>query len=65
MSKLTSTILCTFILLTCALTSLGQEAQQPEFTMPCSQVLKLGLDKFTDVYGEKTQDYSTYGMKQA
>lgn len=33
--------------------------------MPCQQVFKLGLDKFTEVYGEKTNDYSTYGMKQA
>ncbi len=33
--------------------------------MPCAQVLKLGLTKFVDVYGEKTEDYSTLGMKQA
>ena len=32
--------------------------------MPCAEVVKLGLDKFMDVYGEKTNDYSTYGMKQ-
>ncbi len=38
---------------------------QPEFKMPCEQVLKLGLDKFVDVYGEKTQDYSKYGQKEA
>ncbi len=38
---------------------------QPEFKMPCADVLKLGLDKFVDVYGEKTQDLSTYGQKQA
>ena len=37
---------------------------QPEFKMPCAEVVKLGLDKFMDVYGEKTNDYSTYGMKQ-
>lgn len=37
---------------------------QPEFKMPCAEVVKLGLDKFMDVYGEKTDDYSTYGMKQ-
>ncbi len=42
-----------------------QEEERPAFKMPCAQVLKLGLDKFTDVYGEQTQDYSTYGMKQA
>lgn len=28
-------------------------------------MVKLGLEKFTDLYGEKTQDYSTYGMKEA
>jgi hypothetical protein len=33
--------------------------------MSCPEVLKLGLEKFTDVYGEKTQDYSTVGQKQA
>ena len=37
---------------------------QPEFKMPCAEVVKLGLDKFMDVYGEKTNDYSTYGQKQ-
>lgn len=37
---------------------------QPEFKMPCPEVVKLGLDKFMDVYGEKTNDYSTYGQKQ-
>jgi hypothetical protein len=36
----------------------------PEFKMPCAQVLKLGLNKFMEVYGEKTGDESTYGMKQ-
>lgn len=33
--------------------------------MPCQQALKFGLDKFIDIYGEKTQDYSTFGQKQA
>ena len=42
-----------------------EKEQPPPFKMPCAQVVKLGLDKFTEVYGEKTQDYSTYGMKQA
>lgn len=37
---------------------------QPEFKMPCAEAVKLGLDKFMDVYGEKTNDFSTYGMKQ-
>ena len=49
----------------CASFVLAQNDDRPDFKMPCSEVLKLGLDKFTDVYGEKTQDYSTYGMKQA
>lgn len=41
----------------------GQDRTQ--FKMPCAQVLQLGLDKFMDAYGEQTQDYSTYGQKQA
>jgi hypothetical protein len=36
-----------------------------QFKMPCPQVLKLGLNKFVNLYGEKTEDYSTYGQKQA
>lgn len=44
---------------------LAQNEDEPEFKMPCKEVLKLGLSKFMDVYGEKTQDYSTYGMKAA
>ena len=44
----------------------GARAQdEPQFKLPCPQVLKLGLEKFVDLYGEKTNDYSTYGMKQA
>jgi hypothetical protein len=43
----------------------AQDEERPEFKMPCQEALKLGLTKFTDVYGEKTQDYSTYGQKQA
>jgi hypothetical protein len=43
----------------------AQDAERPEFKMSCPQVLKLGLDKFTNAYGEKTQDYSTVGQKQA
>ena len=43
----------------------ARAAEDPQFKMPCPQVLKLGLDKFVDLYGEKTQDYSTYGQKQA
>lgn len=43
----------------------AQDDERPEFKMPCQQVLRLGLNKFTNVYGEKTQDYSTVGQKQA
>ena len=43
----------------------AQDEERPEFKMSCQEALKLGLNKFTDVYGEKTQDYSTYGQKQA
>jgi hypothetical protein len=40
--------------------------QEPsEFKMPCPEVLQLGLNRFVNAYGEKTQDYSTYGQKQA
>ncbi|HKO63534.1 MAG TPA: hypothetical protein VJV03_20385 [Pyrinomonadaceae bacterium] len=48
------------------LLSIGTFASQdqPEFKVPCAEVVKLGLDKFMDVYSEKTQDYSTYGQKQ-
>lgn len=42
-----------------------QAQDQLQFKMPCPEVLKLGLDKFMNVYGEKTEDYSTYGQKQA
>lgn len=40
-----------------------QQDERPDFKMPCEQVLKLGLDKFTDEYGKRTQDYSNFGMK--
>jgi hypothetical protein len=43
----------------------AQEDERPEFKMPCRAALKLGFDKFIDVYGKRTQDYSTYGQKQA
>lgn len=39
--------------------------ERPEFKMPCQEVLKLGLDKFTDVYGKRTQDQSNAGQKAA
>lgn len=65
MRNLVMRIVLLLIFLAFAPFVLAQDADRPEFKMPCSQVLKLGLDKFTDVYGEQTQDYSTYGMKQA
>jgi hypothetical protein len=39
--------------------------ERPEFKMSCQEVLRLGLEKFTEIYGEKTQDYSTAGQKAA
>lgn len=42
----------------------ARAAQETEYKPPCSQVLKLGLEEFVNLYGEKTNDYSTYGMKQ-
>lgn len=65
MQRLIPRIVLSFILLACAPFVVAQDDERPEFKMPCPQVLRLGLEKFTDVYGEKTQDYSTYGMKQA
>jgi hypothetical protein len=60
-----SVTLPALLLLTFAVGTSAQEEERPEFKMPCQEVLKLGLDKFTNVYGERTQDYSTYGQKQA
>lgn len=37
----------------------------PDFKMPCKQVLKLGLEKFTEAYGKRTEDYSSAGQKMA
>jgi hypothetical protein len=42
----------------------AQEGEGPDFKMPCEEALKLGLDKFMNVYGEKTTDYSPAGQKQ-
>jgi hypothetical protein len=53
------------LVLTFAPLAYAQDDERPEFKMPCGQVLKLGLDKFMDVYGKRTQDYSTVGQKQA
>jgi hypothetical protein len=57
-----------FVLLVLVLTLCGtvlSAQERPEFKMPCPDVLKMGLDKFVNAYGEKTQDFSTYGQKQA
>src|SRR5205085_3005120 len=42
-----------------------QDDEKAEFSMPCDQVVKLGLEKFTKAYGDKKQDFSTAGQKQA
>jgi hypothetical protein len=61
--KLSSHIILTLLIL--GFVQSARAAQDPEYKMPCPQVLKLRVDKFMDLYGEKTQDYSTYGQKQA
>src|SRR2546421_1243399 len=33
--------------------------------MPCQEVVKLGLDKFADVYEKRTQEFSNAGQKAA
>lgn len=66
MRKLSLKLLLTLLLLLAfAPNALAQDETGAQFKMPCQQVLKLGQSKFMDVYGEKTEDYSTYGMKQA
>ncbi|HWT03356.1 MAG TPA: hypothetical protein VN256_24115 [Pyrinomonadaceae bacterium] len=67
MRKLSSRIaLHGFLLMLLALApaARAQDEERPGFKMPCEEVLRLGLDKFMDVYGEKTGDYSTAGQKQ-
>ena len=54
-----------FLLLMCAPCVWAQGEREQEFKMPCPEVLKLGLNKFMNVYGDKTGDASTYGMKEA
>lgn len=65
MRKLILRIALPMLLLACAPLAYAQDEERPEFKMPCQEALKLGFSKFIDVYGEKTQDYSTYGQKQA
>jgi hypothetical protein len=43
----------------------AQDNTMPDFKMSCPQVLKLGLEKFTEAYGKRTDDYSTAGQKAA
>lgn len=64
MRKMILTIaLAVLLLQTLAHESRAQD-ESGKFDMPCVQVLRLGLDKFVDAYGEKTGDYSTAGQKQ-
>src|SRR5215210_6411633 len=65
MRKLILLIALPVLLLALAPLAFAQDDERPEFKMSCEQALKLGLDKFTEVYGEKTQDYSTVGQKMA
>src|SRR5947209_18995970 len=53
------------LLLTITPGAYAQDDEKPGFKMPCEQVVKLGLEKFTKVYGDRTQDFSTAGQKQA
>ena len=62
MYKISRLLLLPLLLL--AFVHSARAAQDPEFKLPCPQVLQLGLEKFVNLYGEKTGDYSTYGMKQ-
>lgn len=62
MLKLSRYIILVLFLFACAPNT---RAQDQEYKPPCPQVLQLGLEKFVDLYGEKTNDFSTYGMKQA
>lgn len=61
--KLSPPIIFLSLLLLCVTEESAQD--RPEFKMSCQEVLQLGLNKFVNAYGEKTQDYSTYGQKQA
>src|ERR1051326_5224881 len=59
------TLLPIFLLLTLASGPPLPDDEKPGFSMPCDQVLKLGLEKFTKAYGDRMQDFSTAGQKQA
>src|SRR5947209_3951998 len=53
------------LLLTLTQGAYAQDDEKAGFSMPCDEVVKLGLEKFTKVYGDRTQDFSTAGQKQA
>jgi hypothetical protein len=57
-------ILPLLLLVACSPLARAQGDEATKFKMPCQQVLRLGQNKFMNVYGEKTNDYSTYGMKE-
>ena len=63
MHKISRVIILPLLILAFIQSARAQD--EPQFKLPCPQVLKLGLEKFVNLYGEKTNDYSTYGMKQA
>jgi hypothetical protein len=65
MRKLFVRITLSLILLAFAPLVHAQDDERSDFKMPCQEALKLGFNKFIDVYGEKMQDYSTAGQKQA
>jgi hypothetical protein len=64
MRKLVLRITLPLLLLAFGTVAHAQDGR-PEFKMSCQEVLKLGLDKFTDVYGKRTQDQSTAGQEAA
>lgn len=66
MRKLILRITLPLLLLACFVpAAYAQDDARPEFKMPCREVLKLGLEKFAEVYGDKIQDYSNAGQKAA
>jgi hypothetical protein len=65
MRKLTMRLMLPLLLLVFATQARAQNDEGPKFKMPCRQVLRLGQNKFMNLYGEKTSDYSTYGQKEA
>src|ERR1051326_7637466 len=64
MRKLVLRITLPLLLLAFAPLAYAQD-ERPEFKMSCAEVLKLGLDKFVNVYGKRTQDQSNAGQKAA